>query len=76
MSVIEFELKEEFIPLIKLLKVLRLVETGGIAKMIVEDGLVLRNGEIEYRKRAKIRGGEVIEFEGYEIRIIESKEIQ
>ena len=51
---IEFELKEEYIELIRLLKFLRLSETGGHAKTMVDEGLVIRNGETEYRRR-KIR---------------------
>lgn len=66
---LEFELQTEYIELIKLLKLLRLVESGGMAKIVVEDGLVLLNGEIEYRKRAKIRKGDVIEFEGQTIQV-------
>lgn len=60
----EFELKTEYIELIKLLKLLRWVESGGMAKMVVEDGLVMLNGETEFRKRAKLRKGDVVEFEG------------
>ncbi len=55
-----FDLKEEYIELYKLLKVLDLVNTGGQAKMIVADGYVKRNGEIETRKRAKIVSGDVL----------------
>lgn len=64
---IEFELKTDYIELIKLLKLVRLVESGGMAKLVVEDGLVSLNGEVEYRKRAKIRVGDQIEFEGQTI---------
>lgn len=60
----KFELKTEYIELIKLLKLLRWVESGGMAKMVVEDGLVMLNGETEFRKRAKLRKGDVVEFEG------------
>ena len=31
---------------------------------MIAEGLVLRNGAVETRKTAKIRGGEVIEFDG------------
>lgn len=55
-----FDLKEEYIELYKLLKVLDLVDTGGQAKMIVADGYVIRNGEKETRKRAKIISGDVL----------------
>jgi len=72
MEPIKFELKTEYIELIKLLKLLRLVESGGQAKMAVEEGLVFRNEEKEpeLRKRAKIRKGEHITFQGQEIQII------
>ncbi|WP_434637915.1 RNA-binding S4 domain-containing protein [Sulfurimonas sp. NW7] len=56
----KFELKDEYIELYKLLKVLDLVDSGAQAKMIVADGYVTRNGEVELRKRAKIRAGDVL----------------
>jgi ribosome-associated protein len=61
---------EEYIELIKLLKILRISESGGQAKLMVEDGIVLRNGEPEFRKRAKLRSGDVIEVFEFKIRII------
>ncbi len=59
-----FKLIEEYIELIKLLKVNRIAQSGAHAKLLVEEGLVIRNGSIEYRKRAKIRKGEKIEVLG------------
>jgi len=56
----KFELKDEYIELYKLLKVLDLVDSGAHAKMIVADGYVSRNGEVELRKRAKIISGDVL----------------
>lgn len=53
-----FELKDDYIELFKLIKVLDLVDTGAQAKMIVADGYVERNGEVELRKRAKIVSGD------------------
>jgi len=61
---------EEYIELIKLLKILRISESGGQAKMMVDDGLVYRNGEQEFRKRAKLRAGEIIEVFEVTIKII------
>ena len=52
-----FELTEVYIELIKLLKVLQIAENGAMAKTLVENGEVVRNGEPESRKRAKIRKG-------------------
>jgi len=54
----QFELKDEYIELFKLIKVLDLVDTGAQAKLIVADGYVVRNGETEIRKRAKILKGD------------------
>ncbi|MDO5640402.1 MAG: RNA-binding S4 domain-containing protein [Neisseria sp.] len=54
----------EYIALCDLLKLAGLADSGGQAKAVIADGQVLRNGEVETRKTAKIRGGEVIEFNG------------
>lgn len=58
----KFELlpDQEFLELFKILKSIGLAETGGQAKMLVADGLVMVNGEPEDRKAAKIRRGDVI----------------
>jgi len=58
MSTIEYALQDQYIELFKLIKLLDLVDTGAQAKMIVADGYVERNGEIELRKRAKIIKGD------------------
>lgn len=57
----KYILNDEYIELYKLLKVLDLVDSGAEAKLIIADGHVIRNGEIELRKRAKIRSGDIIE---------------
>ena len=56
-----FKIEGDYIELIQLLKALGIAETGGHAKFIVEDGVVLRNGEQELRKRAKLIPGDVIQ---------------
>ena len=55
-----YQLTEEYIELYKLIKLLDLVDSGAEAKIIVADAHVIRNGEIEMRKRAKIRPGDVL----------------
>ncbi|MEJ2499977.1 MAG: RNA-binding S4 domain-containing protein [Campylobacterales bacterium] len=50
-----YQLDSEYIELYKLIKLLDLVDSGGQAKQLIENGLVYRNGE-----RAKIRPGETI----------------
>ncbi len=67
----EFTLTSEYIELVKLLKLLQIAQTGGHAKIIVEDGEVIRNGEQEFRKRAKLRAGDKIEVMG-EIILVKS----
>lgn len=66
-----FTLKEnsEFIELLKLLKIQGIAQTGGHAKMIVEEGLVFVNGEQEFRKRRKLRPGDKVEVEGVIVEI-------
>jgi len=64
MNTLQFKLKDEYIELFKLIKVLDLVDTGAQAKMIVADGYVLRNGETELRKAAKIIAGDVLVIGG------------
>jgi ribosome-associated protein len=60
---------DEFIELIKLLKLLHIAQSGGHAKIMVEEGEVQLNGEVEYRKRAKLRPGDVVETSGKVISI-------
>ena len=57
----KFDLKDDYIELFKLLKVLDLVDSGAEAKMIVSEGHVKRNGNTETRKRAKIVVGDIVE---------------
>lgn len=67
---IEFKLEGEFIPMISLLKATGLVQSGGEAQTVVEDGLVKYNGAVDYRKRLKVRVGDVIDFMGQQITVI------
>jgi len=67
-----FELRptDEYIELIKLLKLKQIAQSGGHAKILVEDGLVKVNGVQEFRKRNKLRAGDVIEIEEFRIKIV------
>ena len=69
LSRVSFTLRDDaaFIPLIALLKAAGVVATGGEAQEAVAAGMVLRNGEVETRKRAKIAAGEVVVFGNFEI---------
>ena len=59
----------EYIELNKLLKLMRLVETGGEANICIDDGEVVVNGVVELRKRNKLRDGYVVEFRDRKILI-------
>ena len=63
----EFKIAGDYIELIALLKATGIAETGGHAKHIVEAGEIIRNGEVEFRKRAQMIPGEVILVFEYEI---------
>lgn len=65
----KFELKDEYIELIKLLKLMGIADTGGVAKQLVEQEFVEVNGQIETRKRYKVRSGDIITFEDVSIEV-------
>ena len=70
MNKLDFTLKEEYIELNKLLKILCLVESGGQANQLISKGVVLYNGEIDLRKRLKLKKGDEILFLETLIKII------
>jgi ribosome-associated protein len=63
------EITKEPVELYKILKFEGLVTTGGEAKLLIGDGQVMVNGEIETRRRKKIVDGDVIAFRGEEIQV-------
>jgi ribosome-associated protein len=67
MNTQQFELNREFIPLDSLLKCLSIAPSGGVAKLMVADGLVTVNGELELRKTRKLRPGDVVRIHDEEI---------
>lgn len=66
----KYELKDDYIELFKLLKVLDLVDSGAQAKHLIAEGYVNRNSEQEFRKRAKIISGDVIEIAEVTIEVV------
>lgn len=67
---IEFKLEGEFIPLIQLLKATGVVSSGGEAQTMVSAGLVKYNGDVDLRKRLKVKLGDVVKFGEHTIKII------
>ena len=58
----EVVITHEPVELYKILKFESLVDSGGQAKTVIADGLVLVNGAVETRKRRKIHNGDVIRY--------------
>ncbi|NQT26916.1 RNA-binding S4 domain-containing protein [candidate division KSB1 bacterium] len=67
---IEFELKDEYIELVKLLKITGLFSTGGQAKIEIEYGEIQVDREIEFRKRRKIRKGMSVRYGGSTVLVV------
>ena len=67
---ITFKVEGDYIPMIQLLKATNLVETGGEAQIVVTEGEVKYNGEVDYRKRLKVKKGDLVEFRGTKIKVI------
>ncbi len=59
----------EFVELCDLLKLTGFCPSGGVAKLVIADGQVTVDGQVELRKRCKIRPGQVVEFEGRKIAV-------
>lgn len=68
----EISIKTEFIRLDALLKFEGLAQTGGHAKMIIQDGLVRVNGETITARGKKIKPGDIVTFQAVDYRIIEA----
>ncbi|MEP5612739.1 MAG: RNA-binding S4 domain-containing protein [Cyclobacteriaceae bacterium] len=66
----KFELEDhDFIELNKLLKIMSWVASGGEAKQVIDEGLVLVNGEVETRRRKKLKKGDRIRYEQNEAQV-------
>lgn len=61
---------EEFIRLGQALKKAGLVDSGVDAKLVILDGLVSVNGETELQRGKKLYGGEIISFQGEQVKIV------
>jgi ribosome-associated protein len=64
------QLKEEFIKLGQALKAVGLVSSGLEAKIVIKEGEVSVNGEVEYQRGKKLYEGDMVEFNGETIKIV------
>ncbi|MEW9122908.1 MAG: RNA-binding S4 domain-containing protein [Thermotaleaceae bacterium] len=60
----KIKIQDENIKLDQLLKLADLVQSGGHAKILIQDGLVKVNGVVEYQRGKKIKAGDQISVEG------------
>ena len=65
------KLKGEYIKLGQALKAVNLVESGVHAKDVILDGLVKVNGKVEIQRGKKLYPGDIVSFDGEEIKITE-----
>ena len=70
MREIEIREGEEFIKLGQLLKKADMVSSGADAKMVIEEGQVLVNGEAELRRGRKLYDGDQVTFSGATVKVI------
>lgn len=63
------KLREDFIKLGQALKATGLVESGVEAKIVIQDGLVKVNGQVEIQRGKKLVAGDIVEFDGQQIKI-------
>lgn len=63
------KLRDEYIKLGQALKAAGLVESGVEAKEVIQDGLVKVNGEVDTRRGKKLYDGDVVSFDGVEVKI-------
>lgn len=63
------KLRDEYIKLGQALKAANLVEDGVEAKLVIQEGLVKVNNEVDIRRGRKLYDGDVVSFDGQELRI-------
>ena len=64
------KIKDEYIKLGQLLKLAGSVGSGTDAKYVITEGLVKVNGEVDTRRGKKIYPGDIVEYNGYRIKVI------
>ena len=62
-------LKDGYIKLGQALKAANLVESGADAKAVIQEGLVMVNGEVDTRRGKKLVEGDIVEYTGETVKI-------
>lgn len=61
---------DEFINLSQLLKAMNMVESGAMAKIVIDEGRIKVDGETEYRYRRKLYDGMIVEFDNQKVKVV------
>ena len=64
------KIKDEYIKLGQALKAAGLVSSGLDAKIVIQNGMVIVNGEVETQRGKKLYDGAIVEFEGEQVKIV------
>lgn len=64
------QIRDEFIKLGQAMKLAGLVDSGVDAKLLIQDGLVRVNGEIEYQRGKKLHSGDVFSYDGQDVKVV------
>ena len=62
-------IRDEFIKLGQAMKLAGLVESGVEAKIEIQEGFVKVNGEVELQRGKKIYPGDIIDFDGQQVKV-------
>lgn len=63
------KIRDDFIKLGQALKLSGLVESGVEAKININEGYVKVNGQVQYERGKKIHAGDIIEFDGQQVKV-------
>ena len=66
----EIQIKDEYIKLGQAMKLAGLVDSGIEAKIVIQDGQVLVNGEVDTRRGKKLVDGDTFSFQGNEVKVV------
>ena len=69
----EVYIKDESIRLGQALKLANLVEDGAEARIVIIEGLVTVDGEVDTRRGAQIRPGQVVALAGQEVVVVQGE---
>jgi len=64
------KIKDEFIKLGQALKLAGLVDSGVEAKIVINEGEVKVNGQVETQRGKKLHNDDIFEYNGTEVKVI------